>query len=331
MYAARAARAASAATAGAVGRVEVLAALARDPHPNVREAALRGLVAHRGHQADDAYLEALASDDGQLLIAAAEGLDGTPRRQQALAALLGALERVTAQRRETSRDPRLALLERLGELVVDAESASPEVVALRTWLVEAGLVDFDPAVAAVASEVLERLTGERRDPASRPLSREPLPSGSELEDLGRARAVLRLARGGEVVLRLLVEDAPANVWRFVRLARAGTFDGLTFHRVVPNFVIQGGSPGANEYAGDGSFTRDEIGERSHLRGTVGLSTRGRDTGDGQIFVNLVDNIRLDFDYTIFAEVIAGMEWVDAIVEGAAIESVTFSEPGSEPR
>jgi cyclophilin family peptidyl-prolyl cis-trans isomerase len=102
------------------------------------------------------------------------------------------------------------------------------------------------------------------------------------------------------------------------MVRDGTFDGLTFHRVVPNFVIQGGSPGANEYAGHGAYTRDEITDRSHLRGTVGISTRGRDTGDGQIFVNVVDNFRLDGDYTIFAQVVEGMESVDAVLEGDTI-------------
>jgi cyclophilin family peptidyl-prolyl cis-trans isomerase len=88
-------------------------------------------------------------------------------------------------------------------------------------------------------------------------------------------------------------------------------------------VIQGGSAGANEYAGDGPYTRDELTTRAHLRGTVGLSTRGRDTGDAQIFINLVDNIRLDHNYTIFAEVVSGMEVADALLEGAVIERVTI--------
>ena len=73
----------------------------------------------------------------------------------------------------------------------------------------------------------------------------------------------------------------------------------------PNFVIQGGSPHANEYAGDGPYTRDEISHQAHWRGTVGLSTRGRDTGDAQIFINLTDNVRLDFNYTIYGEVVEG--------------------------
>ena len=66
--------------------------------------------------------------------------------------------------------------------------------------------------------------------------------------------------------------------RFARLAGSGYYNGLTIHRIVPNFVIQGGSPGANEYVGDGAFMRDEVGPLSHARGTLGISTRGRDTG-----------------------------------------------------
>jgi cyclophilin family peptidyl-prolyl cis-trans isomerase len=109
--------------------------------------------------------------------------------------------------------------------------------------------------------------------------------------------------------------------RFLRLANRNYYDGLTFHRVVPNFVIQGGSPGANEYAGDKLFVKDEISATTHAAGTVGLSTRGRDTGDAQFFVNLLDNPRLDRDFTIFALVVSGMEVVDAVMEGDVIERV----------
>ena len=67
-------------------------------------------------------------------------------------------------------------------------------------------------------------------------------------------------------------------------------------------MIQGGSPGANEYSGHKEYMRDEIGARNS-RGTVGLSTRGRNTADAQFFINLVDNPRLDHDYTVFASVL----------------------------
>ena len=122
-------------------------------------------------------------------------------------------------------------------------------------------------------------------------------------------------------LALFTTQAPAAVLRFAHLAESGYYNGLTFHRVVPNFVIQGGSPGANEYIGDATFMRDELGQWPHVRGAVGISTRGRDTGDAQIFIDLVDNPRLDHQYTVFAHVLNGMDIVDAILEGDVIEKV----------
>ena len=127
--------------------------------------------------------------------------------------------------------------------------------------------------------------------------------------------------GGSFELRLFVDEAPATIRAFAALAVKGYYDGLTFHRVVTNFVIQGGSPGANEYVGNDRFLRDELGLRSHERGTLGISTRGRDTGDAQIFVNLIDNWRLDHDYTVFAEVVRGMDVVDAVLEGDVIQRI----------
>ena len=155
------------------------------------------------------------------------------------------------------------------------------------------------------------------------MQRPALPSVGELREWKSTIVTLHMRNGLTIDLRLRPFDAPTNVARFVRLAKAGYFDGLTFHRVEPNFVIQGGSPGANEYAGDGPYTRDELTARGHWRGTVGLSTRGRDTGDGQIFVNLIDNVRLDHNYTIFGDVVAGMDVVDAVMEGATIDRVTL--------
>ena len=125
-----------------------------------------------------------------------------------------------------------------------------------------------------------------------------------------------------MALRLFPFDAPTNVWRFARLAESGWFDGLTFHRIAPFFVAQGGSPNANEYSGAAAFSRDELG-RENRRGTVGLSTRGRDTGDGQLYINLIDNLSLDHEYTVWGEVIRGMEIVDRLQEGARIRRVVI--------
>ena len=300
MYAARAATAS--------GWIELLRPLAADRHANVAAAAIAGLSAGAGSAGDDLYLAALASDDGQLLMAAAAAL---ANGAQSVEHLLAALDRVSAHERETSRDPRRALLEAIGSL---GSTNNAEAVGVY-------LRDFDPVIATTAADILERWTGERQQPRPQLLPPSPFPSAEELEEIDAIHAVVRMRSGGEIVMLLHPLEAPSNAARFVRLARQGYLDGLTFHRVVANFVIQGGSPGANEYAGDGPFTRDEITSRSHLRGTVGISTRGRDTGDAQIFVNLVDNVRLDFNYTIIGEVIEGMDVVDGILEGALIDTV----------
>ena len=87
-------------------------------------------------------------------------------------------------------------------------------------------------------------------------------------------------------------------------------------------MIQGGSPGANEYVGYREFMRDEV-NGANVRGTVGLSTRGRNTGDAQFFVNTVDNPRLNDDYTVFASIADNeMPVVDAIQEGDVMRRIT---------
>ena len=132
--------------------------------------------------------------------------------------------------------------------------------------------------------------------------------------------------GGSFVVRLRGDVAPIMAARVRALALGGYYDGPMWHRVEPDFVIQGGGPGANEYVGYSQFLRDELGTVPHLRGTVGMSTRSHDTGDAQWFINIKDNLRLGRDYTIFAEVIEGMNVVDGILEGDAISSITEVKP-----
>lgn len=305
MYAARA--------AAIVGDADRLITLAEDANDNVREAAVAGLITVRAHGTDSTYRMSLSRPDYQLIITAARALAGTPEPRKAASVLLAALERITMDRRDTSRDPRLAILERLAE-VGTAEHAA----ALEPYL-----TDFDPVVAARAATLLTTWTGQPRQAAPQPLPLPPLDARAISRlDGARLRVTMSPVSGGGVFeVTLFAELAPATVSRLVARAAEGYYDGLTFHRVVSNFVIQGGSPGANEYAGDAQYMRDEIGPLSHERGTVGISTRGRDTGDAQVFVNLVDNLRLDFNYTVFGRVTAGMEVVDAILEGDVIDRI----------
>ena len=314
MYAARA--------AGIAGDQVVLARLAADPHVNVQHAALQAWQEARLPGLTAAATAALDSDDGQLLIAASNALADAAREATTAAALRGALARVTAQRRETSRDARLALIARLAALDPNPADALQPYVR-----------DFDQAVAQTAAGLLALHAGANGaappTPVVSALPRVVVPSPDAVVALDGQTVTLTLRGGRQVVLRLYASNAPTNVARFVAQVRAGEWDGRTFHRVEPGFVVQGGSPSANEYAGAAAFARDEVSSLSHVRGTVGISTRGRDTGDGQIFVNLVDNPRLDFTYTVMGAVASDLSVVDDLLEGAVIERAIVSG-GSEP-
>ena len=156
-----------------------------------------------------------------------------------------------------------------------------------------------------------------------PSSKVDLPPRAVSLALGAdVRLRVKLASSGNsFIVRLRGDVAPMTAARILALARSGYYNGLSWHRVEHDFVIQGGSPDANEYVGYAQFFRDELGAVPHVRGTVGMSTRGHDTGDAQWFVNLRDNLRLGRDYTVFGEVIEGMDVVDGVLEGDVIASI----------
>jgi cyclophilin family peptidyl-prolyl cis-trans isomerase len=109
------------------------------------------------------------------------------------------------------------------------------------------------------------------------------------------------------------------VSNFVRLVREGFYDGLPWHRVVPNFVIQGGDPLGSGWGGPGYALPDEINRRRFLRGTVGMPKAGKDTGGCQIFITHAPTPHLDGNYTVFGQVTSGLDVVDQIEVGDSIE------------
>jgi len=116
-----------------------------------------------------------------------------------------------------------------------------------------------------------------------------------------------------------------TVDNFVQLARRGYFNRITFHRVVPNFVIQGGDPRGDGNGGPGYSIRCEINMVPYDGGAVGMALSGKDTGGSQWFVTHSPQPHLDGGYTVFGRVVDGMGVVDSIVRGDAILSVTISE------
>lgn len=300
MYAARA--------AGVLASIDDLTALSADASDNVREAALTALIALKRPEAATVAIGQLSRQDYQLIITAARALEDKSSAPQATSALLTALSRITREHKDTSRDPRMAILARL-QSYGDASQAVN---------LEGYLKDFDPAIAQKAAEILAAWTGQPRTASAQPLT----PPGVTINAVNALRAKslrFHMAGRGYFDIALEVDAAPLTAIRIARRAGEGFYNGLTFHRIAPNFVIQGGSPGANEYSGESFYMRDEPG--LHLRGTVGISTRGRDTGDAQIFVNLIDSPRLDHVYTVFGTVVTGMDVVDGILEGDVIERV----------
>lgn len=306
-------RAALAAAARATNDTAQLLQLLRDRDANVREATITLLAQLGPALREQGVKSGLADSAYQVMLAAATAAKDLQTID--VRSLTNALDRLTSRAQETSRDPRRELLERIAD-----RGSAADTVALTPYL-----SDFDTVIARRAAEVMSRWANRQVAPAPRP---QP-PRVDALSDPApqHMRIALSAASGGGVILvRLFPTEARSTVARVARLAGAGHYNGRTLHRVVPNFVIQGGSPDANEYVGDGPYMRDELGLRSHTRGTLGISTRGRDTGDAQLFFNLVDNFRLDHDYTVFGEVIDGLDVIDRIEAGAVMRSVSVVAP-----
>ncbi|HYO45838.1 MAG TPA: peptidylprolyl isomerase [Gemmatimonadota bacterium] len=183
-------------------------------------------------------------------------------------------------------------------------------------LLEGALQSATPAVRREAASALEELTGEAVA-ASAGAAELIRPVDWEfLRDRG-ARPVLRLdTTRGAIELELDVESAPQTVETVLRLAEDGRYDGVEFHRVVPNFVIQGGDVGRGDgWGGPGFAIHSELTRISFDRGTVGMASAGKDTEGSQYFVTHSMQPHLDGRYTAFGRVVNGMDVVDAILVG----------------
>ena len=146
-----------------------------------------------------------------------------------------------------------------------------------------------------------------------------------LARLGKqVRAVVDTEKGS-FTIELLPNDAPLNVDNFVELARRSYFNNIAFHRVVPNFVIQGGDPRGDGNGGPGYQIRCEINEVPYDRGAVGMALSGKDTGGSQWFVTHSPQPHLDGGYTVFGRVTSGMDVVDRIARGDRIIKISVTE------
>lgn len=134
---------------------------------------------------------------------------------------------------------------------------------------------------------------------------------------------------GTMKVEFYEKDAPITVQNFVDLSKKGFYDGLTFHRVIPNFVIQGGCPDGNGSGGPGYKIKCELdGENQHHeRGVLSMAHAGRNTGGSQFFIcHSRDNTaHLDRNHTCFGKVVEGLDVIDAIKPGDKIEKIVITE------
>ncbi len=151
----------------------------------------------------------------------------------------------------------------------------------------------------------------------------------------RYRATLQMEKGGEIVLDLFAEAAPETVNSFIFLAREGFYDGVTFHRVIPGFMAQGGDPTGTGTGGPGYTLPDEVNAHRHERGVIAMArTSAPHSAGSQFYLTLAPTPHLDGGYTVFGRVQEGLDVLDAIrprdprpgaPAGDAIRTITIEE------
>jgi peptidyl-prolyl cis-trans isomerase B (cyclophilin B) len=134
---------------------------------------------------------------------------------------------------------------------------------------------------------------------------------------------------GVMKIEFYDQDAPNTVANFVKLAKSGFYNGLTFHRVIPDFVIQGGCPNGTGAGGPGYKIDCELtgGNQYHDRGVLSMAHAGRNTGGSQFFIchSRNNTAHLDRNHTCFGKVVEGLEVIDAIRGGDVMEKVIINE------
>lgn len=318
-------------------------------------AALPALAPLDTARADSLLVDALHSDDSRLAAAGLEGLlarwerlrpertdwlfeqlsaamrrgdpallyTGASALTDSLFAKRGAADTLAATYRSLSTPDDLegmtAVLDALGTL----DGSTAETV-LRNELDHP-----HHAIRQAAAGGLSAATDSTVTAAPKPLPDSPSLDWDSLQQLGPHPRLILETNRGEVVVQLDTEQAPQTVQTITRLAQQGHYDGVPFHRVVPNFVVQGGDFARQDgFGGPGFFLRTEITRIPHRRGTIGMASAGKDTEGSQFFIPHSMQPHLDGGYTAFGRVVEGMEVVDQLRVYDHIETATV-EPESE--
>ncbi len=144
-------------------------------------------------------------------------------------------------------------------------------------------------------------------------------------DTGKQYTATIETRKGDLVLELFASDVPVTVNNFVFLAHEGFYDGTTFHRVIADFMAQGGDPTGTGYGGPGYSFADEFTEHGHAVGTLSMANAGPNTNGSQFFITYTPQPQLDGKHSVFGQLIEGMDVLESIEKGDPITRVTIEE------
>lgn len=305
---------------GMVGRNTVVPRLSKlfiEKNPSVRAAAFNALM-KVDKENQNYYIDQALSDSDEVVIASAISQIGDLK----LAQHLPKLREISNDSKNVKIDVRRSLIEVAGTFL----KINPQDSIARDLLIN-GAIDPEYVVRRDAAGIYKNVLGENRDDIIRhPFTR--IGEGKiakAFEQYSSNPHATIFTNRGQIDIELYLKEAPLTVLNFMQLAADGFYDGLRFHRVVPNFVAQGGDPRGDGWGGPNYFIRCEYSELPYKRGTLGIATSGKDTGGSQFFITLSPQPHLEARYTVFGQVIAGMQFVDDIVIGDTIEKIEIQE------
>ncbi len=280
----------------------------KDPDPINRAAAAKALSSFEIDQVGDVLVEKLADEDWVVATVAATAIGEIGYK----GAVSDLIETYKNRKERVDVNVRLEILRTLKKF------KSEEIVTLMRDLLE----NNDKRIRTTALEIFHELGTETPDvhPDRFFYENSFQPSRKSLLKLpsGKRHAIIS-CKHGEIEIELFGDDATQTVANFISLAENGFYNGLTFHRVVPNHVVQGGCPRGDGWGDAGYYIRSEFSQHTYGVGYIGIAHDGKDTGGSQFFITHSPRRHLDGRYTIFGRVTKGMDVVDQIDQGDKFE------------
>ncbi len=301
---------------------ERLGRMTTDDAPQVRVAAMQTLI-ELFPNTMDFYINTALKDSDFVVVSQGVDLIGEHRLDK----YLPQLSTLIGMGTEAHPDLKRSIVAAVGEFIPGEHDSLAEDILYHC------LLDVDYTVSKEAARIYEEKVGV--DKSSFVGSPQGLANVGTIKKFlqkydGNPYAVIRTSRG-DIWIELFKDIAPLTVYNFIDLAQEGFYDRLIFHRVIPNFVIQGGDPRGDGWGGPGYTIRSEFSNVTYGRGSVGMASSGKDTEGCQFFITHSPQPHLDARYTNFGKVHEGMDVVDAIVRGDTILAVSiYDAPPKHP-